>query len=112
MSNHNGTLQLGLTRPAPDALALEYKREYGTASGDLDGPGQPELTTLRRPVQLSAGCGEPDLNRVGAPGRALLWIRRGKHLGGRLAASSDQPNRGQVVAERQLQLNRHRDRQL
>ena len=34
--NHNGGVKLGDTRPVPDALALEYKRDYGTARGDLD----------------------------------------------------------------------------
>lgn len=29
-------MQNGLTRPAPDALALEYKRDYGTARGNLN----------------------------------------------------------------------------
>lgn len=36
MLNDNGVVKLGLTRPIPDALALEYKRDYGTARGDLN----------------------------------------------------------------------------
>jgi len=36
MLNHNGAVHIGLTRPSPDALALEYKRDYGTARGDLN----------------------------------------------------------------------------
>ena len=36
MSNQNGNMELGLTRPVPDALALEYKGEYGTARRDLN----------------------------------------------------------------------------
>lgn len=36
MANHNGISEIGLTRPVPDALSLEYKRDYGTAIGNLD----------------------------------------------------------------------------
>jgi hypothetical protein len=32
----NSAVKLGLTSPVPDALALEYKRDYGTARGDLN----------------------------------------------------------------------------
>jgi hypothetical protein len=34
--NDNEYMKIGATRPIPDALALEYKRDYGTARGDLD----------------------------------------------------------------------------
>lgn len=36
MLNHNDDMQIGRTRPQPDALALEYKRDYGTARRNLD----------------------------------------------------------------------------
>ncbi len=36
MSDHNDVVQFGVTRPIPDALALEYKGDYGTARRDLD----------------------------------------------------------------------------
>lgn len=36
MLKHNDAMQIGLTRPVPDALAFEYKRDYGTALGNLD----------------------------------------------------------------------------
>lgn len=36
MLNHNDAMQIGLTRPVPDALAFEYKRDYGTARRNLD----------------------------------------------------------------------------
>ena len=29
-------MRLGETNPIPDGLALEYKRDYGTACGELD----------------------------------------------------------------------------
>lgn len=29
-------MKFGATQPIPDALALEYKRDYGTARGDLN----------------------------------------------------------------------------
>ena len=34
--NQNGNVKPGDTTPVPDALALEYKRDYGTARGDLN----------------------------------------------------------------------------
>ena len=34
--DNNGAMRFGATRPIPDALALEYKRDYGTARGDLN----------------------------------------------------------------------------
>ena len=33
---HNDAVPAFTTRPVPDALALEYKRDYGTASRDLN----------------------------------------------------------------------------
>ena len=36
MLNQNGVVQFGPTRPVPNALALEYQRDYGTAWRDLN----------------------------------------------------------------------------
>lgn len=34
--NHNDDVPLPVTRPIPNALALEYQRDYGTAWRDLN----------------------------------------------------------------------------